>query len=163
MFLKNSWIKIFDSDTKIRTFCFDYQHRLIYLGFSNGTVQQFNAGNGSLIKAVNEYEIEKDGISTIKTHHTKDVTKMFVFWNNPTKEDSDFVLVTTGLDSEINMYNEKDPENSVKLKGIHGSHKIREKKNEILCMDISRFYNNFATGSTDGLINVWDIELVFKK
>ena len=149
----------FDSDTKIRTFCFDYQHRLIYLGFSNGTVQQFNAGNGSLIKAINEYEIEKDGISTIKTHHTKDVTKMFVFWNNPTKEDSDFVLVTTGLDSEINMYNEKDPENSVKLKGIHGSHKIREKKNEILCMDLSRFYNNFATGSTDGLINVWDIEL----
>ena len=42
---------------------------------------------------------------------------------------------------------------------IHGSHKIREKRNEILCMDISRTYNNFATGSTDGLINVWDMEL----
>ena len=149
----------FDNETKISTFCFDYQHRLIYLGFSNGTVQQFNAGNGSLIKPINEYEIEKDGMTIVKTHHTKDITKMFVFWNNPTGQDPDFVLVTTSLDSEINMYNEKDPENSIKLRGIHGSHKIREKRNEILCMDISRTYNNFATGSTDGLINVWDMEL----
>jgi hypothetical protein len=63
----------FDKETNIRCFCFDYQYRLLYLGFSNGTVQQFNAGNGSLIKPINEYEVERDGMSTIKTHHTKDV------------------------------------------------------------------------------------------
>ncbi len=149
----------FDNETKIRCFCFDYQYRLLYLGFSNGTVQQFNAGNGSLIKPINEYEIERDGISTIKTHHTKDVTSMFVFWNLPGTPNEDYILVTTGLDSNINMYNEKDPEESVKLRGIYNSHNIRDKKNEILCMDFSRRYNNFATGSVDGIVNIWNFEL----
>ena len=149
----------FDNETKIRCFCFDYQYRLLYLGFSNGTVQQFNAGNGSLIKPINEYEVERDGISTIKTHHTKDVNSMFVFWNLPGTANEDYILVTTGLDSIINMYNEKDPEESVKLRGIYNSHNIGDKKNEILCMDFSRRYNNFATGSVDGIVNLWNFEL----
>ena len=149
-----------NADTKIRTFCFDYRHRLIYFGFSNGTVQQFNAGNASLIKPINEFEIEKDGITTIKTHHTKDVTSMFVFYNNPeVQENADFILVTTSLDSLVNMYNENDPETSTKLRGIRNSHKIGDKVNEILCMDFSRRYNKFATGSIDGLVVVWDFEL----
>lgn len=149
----------FDADTKIRCFTFDYRHRLIYIGFSNGTVQQFNCGNGSLIKPINEYEVEKDGMTMVKTHHTKDVTSMFVFYNNPETPDFDFILVTTGLDSLINMYNENDPEVSLKLRGIKNSHKIGEKQNEILCMDFSRRYNLFATGSIDGLVVVWDFEL----
>ena len=149
----------FDIDAKIRCFCFDYRHRLVYIGFSNGTVQQFNSGNGSLIKPINEYEVEKDGITTIKTHHTKDVTSMFVFYNNPESADADFILVTTSLDSLVNMYNEKDPEQSTKIRGIRGSHKIGDKVNEILCMDFSRRYNLLATGSVDGLIVLWDFEL----
>jgi len=149
----------FDNETKIHCFCFDYQYRLLYIGFSNGTVQQFNAGNGSLIKPINEYEVERDGISTIKTHHTKDITSMFVFWNLPGTQDEDYILVTTSLDSIINMYNEKDPEQSVKLRGIYGSHNIGNKKNEILCMDFSRRYNNFATGSVEGIVNIWNFEL----
>ncbi len=149
----------FDKETNIRCFCFDYQYRLLYLGFSNGTVQQFNAGNGSLIKPINEYEVERDGMSTIKTHHTKDVVSMFVFWNLPGTQNEDYILVTTGLDSIINMYNEKDPEQSFKLRGIYNSHSIRNKKNEILCMDFSRRYNNFATGSVEGIVNIWNFEL----
>lgn len=148
----------FDIDTKIRCFSFDYRHRLIYIGFSNGTVQQFNSGNGSLIKPINEYEIEKDGISSIKTHHTQDVTSMFLFSNHPESPEPNFILATTGLDSLVNMYNVKDPEESMKLRCVKGSHKVDEKINEILCMDFSKRYNLYATGSIDGLVVIWDFE-----
>ena len=145
-------------NTKIKCFCFDYQHRLIYIGFNNGTVQQFNAGNGSLIKSINEYEVEKNGLTFIKTHHTNEVTDMFLFWKKDIKN-YDFILTTCGLDGKIFMYNENNPEESIKLRGIYNSHKIKEKNCEILCMDFSRRYNNFATGSTNGIINIWDFEM----
>ena len=170
----------FDSvETKIRTFCFDYRHRLMYLGFSNGTVQQFNAGNGSLIKPINEFEVEIDGITTIKTHHTKDVTALYFYYDKPDIQDeTNYILVTTSLDSLVNMYNEtkkeahvnkeklkefnierKEEEESTKIRGIRNSHKIGEKVNEILCMDFSKRYNKLATGSIDGLVVVWDFEV----
>ena len=162
-------------DTKIRKFCFDYKHRLMYIGFSNGTVQQFNAGNGSLIKPINEFEIEIDGITTIKTHHSKDITSLYFYSDNKDEcvcNNSKFILITTGLDSLVNMYNEthKDKEKlkrfnvehkeeeSTKIRGIRNSHKIGEKINEILCLDFSRRYNKFVTGSIDGLVVVWDFE-----
>ncbi|MCQ2816858.1 MAG: hypothetical protein MJ252_06295 [archaeon] len=148
----------FDQDVLIKTFCFDYRHRLVYIGFSNGTVQQFNAGNGSLIKSINEYEVERDGITTTKTHHTKDVTSMFLFCNKPESPDAIFIFATTGLDSMVNIYDERDPEESTKLRGIKNSHKRDDKVSEILCMDFSHAFNKMATGSADGMICVWDFE-----
>jgi WD40 repeat protein len=39
----------FESEVKIRSFLLDDHYRKFYLGFSNGAIMQFNAGNGSLI------------------------------------------------------------------------------------------------------------------
>ena len=44
----------FESNTKIRTFLFEDNHRKFFLGFSNGAIMQYNAGNGSLIKIINQ-------------------------------------------------------------------------------------------------------------
>jgi WD40 repeat protein len=141
-----------DSDTKIKYFSFEDRHRKFYLGFSNGAVHQFNAGNGSLIKKVGEYEVEKDGITTAKNHHTSEVTN--IYFESVTQ-----LLITTGLDSLINIYNEGNPEESQKLRTIKGGHKIGERLNQILALDFSSNLNLFATGSAEGLITVWDFEL----
>lgn len=141
-----------DTDSKIKYFSFDDRHRKLYLGFSNGAVHQFNAGNGSLIKKIGEYEIEKDGISTVKNHHSMEVTSIFYDKNNQ-------ILITTALDSLINIYDESDPEEANKLRTIKGGHKIADRNNQIFCLDFSTHLNLFATGSTDGLITVWDFEL----
>ena len=69
------------------------------------------------------------------------------------------ILLSTSYDSLINIYNEENPEESIKLKTIKGGHTIAGKKNEINCLDFSKILYSYATGSTDGLVVVWDFEL----
>ena len=150
----------FEGDIHIKFFLFENNYRKFYLGFSNGAIMQFNAGNGSLIKPINEEEIEKDGIQTYKYDHTKEITSMFYYYDYKQNEDDNtFILLSTSYDSLINIYNEGDPEETEKLRTLRGGHTIEDKVNEINCMDFSMRLNLFATGSTDGLIVIWDFEM----
>ncbi len=135
-------------DSKIKSFVFDKLHRKFYLGFTSGAVQQFNAGNGSLIKRIGESEDEKDGISYIKYDHSGEVSNIIL---DPEYE----ILLSSGLDSLINIYDESNPEEARKLRTIRGGHKIQERINPIIAMDFSFRMNLFATGSSDALITIW--------
>ena len=57
--IRNEHIK---NEVKIKSFIFDDNYRKFYFGFSNGAISLFNVGNGSLIKPINESEVEKDKI-----------------------------------------------------------------------------------------------------
>ena len=148
----------FEPDTRIKYLIFEDNYRKFYLGFSNGAIMQFNAGNGSLIKPINEEEIEKDGIQTYKYDHSKEITSMFYFYDY-SGEDPHLILLSISYDSLINIYNEINPEETEKLRSIRGGHTFYEKVNEINCLDFSMQLNLFATGSTDGLVVVWDFEM----
>jgi len=137
-----------EADAKIKAIVFDKGHRKFYVGFTSGAVQQFNAGNGSLIKRIGETEDEKDGISYIKYDHSSDVS-------NITFDPQNNILISTGLDSLINIYDEEDPEESKKLRSIKGGHKVNDRVNPILAMDFSPHMNLFATGSADALVTIW--------
>ena len=56
---------------------------------------------------------------------------MFLFYNNPEDPDAIFILGTTSLDSLVNVYDERDPEVSHKLRGIRNSHKRNFKRRTI--------------------------------
>ena len=148
----------FDNDVKIRYFTFDNKHRKFYLGFSNGAIMQYNAGNGSLIKSINEHEIEKEGIQTYVYDHTKEISSLFFFYQYKENDNNNFILISTGLDSLINVYNEINPEETEKLRTISGGHTVK-KKLAILTMDFSLNLCLMATGSTNGLIVIWNFEL----
>ena len=148
----------FEPDTRIKYLLFEDNYRKFYLGFSNGAIMQFNAGNGSLIKAINEEEIEKDGIQTYKYDHSKEISSMFYFYDY-SSDDPHLILLSTSYDSLINIYNEINPEETEKLRSIKGGHTFYDKVNEINCIDFSMQLNLFATGSTDGLVVVWDFEM----
>ena len=143
----------FEPDTRIKYLIFEDN-----LGFSNGAIMQFNAGNGSLIKAINEEEIEKDGIQTYKYDHSKEISSMFYFYDY-SSENPNLILISTSYDSLINKYNEINPEETEKLRMIKGGHTFYDKVNEINCLAFSMQLNLFATGSTDGLAVVWDFEM----
>ena len=160
----------FDNEPKIKYFIFENNFRKFYVGYSNGAIMQFNAGNGSLIKAINEKEVEKDGLQTFVYSHTKEITSLYYYYsdeekNDDKKEDNEkksnqhLILLSTSYDSLINVYNEGDPEETLKLKTIRGGHTIAGKVNEINCLDFSKMLNSYATGSTDGLVVVWDFEM----
>ena len=146
-----------NNDVKIKTFIFENNYRKFYVGFSNGAILQFNAGNGSLIKHINEIEVERDGLQTYEYSHTKDISSLYFF----KKEDSykNLLLLSTSFDSLINIYNEDNPEESEKLRTIRGGHSINGKTHEILCMDFSYTLNLFATGGSDGVTVVWNFEM----
>ena len=97
---------------------------------------QFNAGNGSLIKAVNEDEEDKDGILTYEYSHTKEIASLF-YYHDETEENSHNLLLSTSYDSLINIYNEENPEETENLRTIRGGHTIRGKVLEINCLDFS--------------------------
>ena len=149
----------FDSGTKIRNFIFEDNHRKFYLSFSNGAIMQYNAGNGSLIKSINQYEIVKDGITYFKYQHTKDVSSLYFFHQKRNNEKDNLLLISSSYDSTIQVYNEFNLESTSKLRTIKGGHTIGEKKCEILCMDFSDNLCQLATGGSDGLITIWDFEL----
>ena len=148
----------FEPDTTIRAFLFENNYRKFYLGFSNGAIMQFNAGNGSLIKSVNEDEEEKDGILTYVYSHSKEITSLF-YYHDESLENSHYLLLSTSYDSLINVYNEENPEETEKLRTIHGGHTLKGKVLEINCMDFSILLNLFATAGSDGLIVCWDFEM----
>ena len=148
----------FENDVKIKSFIFEDNYRKFYVGFSNGAIMQFNAGNGSLIKPVNEIEVEKDGIQTYIYSHTKEITSLY-FYNDDDNDNENLILLSTSYDSLINVYDETNPEETEKLRSIKGGHTIRGKSLEINCLDFSNQLNLFATGSTDSLVVVWNFEL----
>ena len=149
----------FDSEPKIKFFLFENNHRKFYLGYSNGAIMQFNAGNGSLIKSVNEKEIEKDGIQVYIYSHAKEISSLYYYFSEEDEANQHLILLSTSYDSTINIFNEENPEESIKLKTIKGGHTILGKHNEINCLDFSKILYSYATGSTDGLIVVWDFEI----
>ena len=149
----------FDNEPKIKYFIFENNFRKFYLGYSNGAIMQFNAGNGSLIKAINEKEIEKDGIQTYVYSHSKEITSLYFYHSEEDEQQEHLILISTSYDSLINIYNEENPEETLKLKTIRGGHTVGGKVNEINCLDFSKMLNSYATGSTDGLVVVWDFEM----
>ena len=148
----------FDTEVKIKSFIFDDNYRKFYLGFSNGAILLFNAGNGSLIKPINETEVEKDGIQFFTYSHTKEVTSMY-YYNDEDNNNENLILLSVSHDSLINVYNETNSEESEKLRSIKGGHTLKGKPLEIFCLDFSNQLAFFATGSSDSLVVVWNFEL----
>ena len=148
----------FETEVKIKSFIFDDNYRKFYLGFSNGAILLFNAGNGSLIKPINETEVEKDGIQFFTYSHTKEVTSMY-YYNDEDNDNENLILLSVSHDSLINVYNETNSEESEKLRSIKGGHTLKGKSLEIYCLDFSNQLAFFATGSSDGLTVVWNFEL----
>ena len=148
----------FDSEPAIRDFIFDCNYRKFYIGFSNGAIIQYNAGNGAEIKIINQIEYTKSNILYYKYHHTKDISKIYFYHSTNDLGEKIDLLFSSSLDSTIQIYDERDYESSIKLRMYRGAHTINEKKCEIICMDFNYHLSQLATGSSNGLIVLWDFE-----
>ena len=146
-----------NNEVKIKTFIFENNYRKFYIGFSNGAIMQYNAGNGSLVKPINENEVEKEGIQTFEFSHSKDISSLYYYHNE--NDNNNIFLLSSSFDSSINIYNEKNPEETEQLRKLIGGHSINGKNIEILCMDFSMTLSLIATGGSDGFIVVWDFEM----
>ena len=149
----------FEAEPKIKYFLFENNYRKFYVGYSNGAIMQYNAGNGSLIKPINEREIEKEGMQIYAYSHTKEISSLYYYYTDEDDYNQHLMLLSASYDSKINIFNEENPEETIKLKTIKGGHTIAGKQNEINCLDFSKILFSYATGRTDGLVIVWDFEI----
>ena len=145
----------FDPEVKIKNFIFENKYRKLYVGFSNGAILQFNAGNGSFIKAINEVKIMKDHFQTNEYTHTKDISGLYFYSRN----NEENLLISTSYDGLINVYDEKYVDKSEQIKTIKGGHTISQKNYEIICLEFSEYLNIYATSRSDGLIVIWDFKM----
>ena len=146
----------FEPGTKIRDFIFDINYRKFYIGFSNGAIIQYNAGNGSAIKVINQIEYERNGILYYKYHHTRDISNIYYYYSKNDLDQETILLFSTSLDSTIQIYDERDYDNSIKLKTYLNAHTVNKRKNEIVCMDYNYHLSQLATGSVYGIIVIWN-------
>ena len=150
--------EFFENGTSICDFIFDNNYRKFYVGFSNGAIVQYNAGNGSAIKIINQIEYERNGILYYKYHHSKDITQIFFYHSKNDLDEETLLLFSSSLDSTLQIYDERDYDNSVKLRIYRGGHNIYKRKCEILCIDYNYYLSQFASGSAGGLIVLWDFD-----
>ena len=146
----------FETGTKIRDFIFDINYRKFYIGFSNGAIIQYNAGNGSAIKVINQIEYERNGILYYKYHHTRDISNIYYYYSKNDLDQETILLFSTSLDSTIQIYDERDYDNSIKLKTYLNAHTVNKRKNEIVSMDYNYYLSQLATGSVYGVIVIWN-------
>ena len=149
----------FEVEPTIKYFLFENNYRKFYVGYSNGAIMQYNAGNGSLIKPINEKVIDKEGLEKYVYSHSKEISSLYYYYSDEDEKNQNLLLLSSSYDSTINIFNEENPEESIKLKTIRGGHTIAGKHKEINCLDFSKILYSYATGSNDGLVVVWDFEI----
>jgi len=135
----------------LTSFCMEDNHRKFYIGDNTGCVRTYNVGSGVFIKSVtgDDQPKRKDtDISCSKLIQCKREVSGLEFI------DEDQLLVTSSLDSIINVYDEKDPDMSKRLRSIHGGYG----DSSITCMKYSGHLSLIATGTSNGCVIVWDYE-----
>ena len=60
------------------------------------------------------------------------------------------------MDSTIQIDDERDYDNSIKLKTYLNAHTVNKRKCEISCMDYNYYLSQLATGSSYGMIVIWN-------
>ena len=140
----------------LSSFAFGGKQRKFYIGDNSGYVRVYNMKNGEFIHKINKFneeqeldkkkELEKK--KAIKKRENAEVSQ--IIYLNDEK-----LLITASWDSTIRIYDESEADESILLRIMSGGHR----DSDINTMTYSPHLNLLASGSGNGLIAVWDLEL----
>ena len=136
----------------LTTFCFGANERKFFIADNGGFMRVYNMKNGEFMKKVNiTTDIEGPEFankhSHIKKKENNEVSNLIYL-----REER--LLITSSWDSTIRIYDESEPEESVLLRVFSGGHM----ESEILSLAYSSHLSLLASGSSNGIIAVWDLE-----
>jgi len=136
----------------LTTFCFGANERKFYIADNGGFMRVYNMKNGEFMKKVNlTTEIEGPEFankhSHIKKKENNEVSTLIYL-----REER--LLISASWDSTIRIYDESEPEESVLLRVFSGGHL----ESEILALAYSSHLSLLASGSSNGIIAIWDLE-----
>lgn len=136
----------------LTTFCFGANERKFYIADNGGFIRVYNMKNGEFMNKVN-LTTEIEGVEFANKHaHIKKKENNEV--SNMIYLREERLLIMASWDSTIRIYDESEPEESVLLRVFSGGHM----ESEILSLAYSSHLSLLASGSSNGIIAVWDLE-----
>ncbi len=140
----------------LSSFTFGGKQRKFYIGDNSGYVRVYNMKNGEIIHKINKINEEQE------LDKKKDLDKKKSLRRRENAEISNIVyltdeklLITASWDSTIRIYDESEPDESTLLRIMSGAHR----ESDINAMAYSSHLNLLASGSGNGIIAIWDLEL----
>ena len=133
--LRNEFYEIVPHE--ITSVCLDHRQRKFIVGTAGGQVQVHNYLNGAPMK-------------TFDFKHDRDISAL-LYCNE------DKVLITTGWDRRVCIYDETPREAVSLLRMVNGAH-----ERDIGCLGFSHRLSLIATGSADFTVRLWDFQLAKK-
>lgn len=144
--LKKIYTEVQDTKTEseLSAFTFDNRHRKFFVGDNTGGIRTYNYSNGALLR-----EITSSPNEETKTEERNAEISCLHFCNE------DKLLLVASWDSSIRVYDQIDPEQAPRLRLMTGGHQ----ESDITCMAYSSHLSLLASGSTNGIVAIWDFEL----
>jgi len=140
----------------LSSFAFGGKQRKFYIGDNSGYIRVYNMKNGEFIHKINkpneEQELDKkknlDKKKSIKRRENAEISNLIYLTDEK-------LLITASWDSTIRIYDESEADESTLLRIMSGAHK----DSDINAMTYSSHLNLLASGSGNGIIAIWDLEL----
>jgi WD40 repeat protein len=145
--LKKIYTEVQDTKTEseLSAFTFDSRHRKFFVGDNTGGIRTYNYSNGALLKDITSTPAAEEG----KVEELKAEISGLHFCNE------DKLLIVSSWDSTIQVYDQADPEQAPRLRLMTGGHQ----ESDITCLTYSSHLSLLASGSTNGIVSIWDFEL----
>ena len=156
--LQEIFVDLVEAGRNIKCFEQGARHRMFYLGDSAGDVTMFNTKNGQKLKTVTDNEKDGEVVDRFSkimgmqvqpgqfTSQDRDICCMMYL------TDEKLLAVGTG-NSIIKIYAEVDSEESELSRVFVGGHM----ESEITCLSFNRETSQFASGSDNGIVTVWNM------
>ena len=132
-----------NSSAELSSFTFDYRFRKFIIGDNAGGIRIYNCSNGALMNVVREPEVQQ--FQEDKNTEISDL-KFCI---------EDKLLISSSWDSKLRIYDQQDPESTPRLRTLSGGHRGYD----ISCLAYSEHYSLVASGSTNGIVAIWDFEI----
>ncbi|OMJ87796.1 hypothetical protein SteCoe_10448 [Stentor coeruleus] len=141
------------SEAELTTMVLDHRSRIILLGDSVGSLVAYNCANGSLITTIRAPRRKKQEISdnsvknTISEDNYSEISALYYC-------NEDKILIVTSWASNIMIFDTKDISDVCLLRNLKGGHE----GSDITFVTYSEYLSMIASGSSNGIISVWDFE-----
>lgn len=146
------------TESELSAMIMDFRNRILFIGDNSGSIRAYNCANGALIKKVssdtkdNIIEFEPEMVKKEEEKKQKDLNSeisAFHFCNE------DKILIASSWDSTIMVYDLGDIEEVLLLRMMKGGHE----GSDITCITYSTYMSMIASGSSNGIVCIWDFEL----
>ena len=151
------------TESELSAMVLDHRNRICLLGDNSGSIRAYNFANGALMRSINgeirenKLNVEEEQAEAAEARGKG--KKKNDDWNSEISAlyfcVDDKILIASSWDSTLMLFDMKDVEEVGLLRTLRGGHM----GSDITCVTYSPYISMLASGSSNGLVAVWDFEI----